>query len=142
MTRAKSWVTQHKSCSIDSKFLWEEDEQKRVYIPEFSMLKSDLKYLNRLSERRRMTPSACLERMVDRHILQGWEFLECYTMDGKKRKRSTRSLASAKIKRRKYMMHPSILSIVDAARESHGEISYSLFFGMLISEYRRGFPLC
>jgi hypothetical protein len=141
MTRAKSWCKLHRSSNIEDKFSWEEDKDKRVYIPEFYMLKSDLKYLNRLAKRRGISPSACLEKMVDRCILKGWDPLYCYTMKGKRRKRSTSSLCEEKVKRRKYKIHPAMLMIVERAKEENGGMSYSLFFECVISEYKSAFPL-
>lgn len=142
MKRAKSWCTLHRSSSIDDKFSWEEDSDKRVYIPEFYMLKSDLKYVNKMAKRKKLSPSACLEKMIDMHITRGWKFLCCYTMKGKRRRRSTSALCEEKVARRKYKIHPSMLCIVDSVKEEHGEISYSLFFECVIAEHKRDFPLC
>lgn len=141
MKRAKSWCTLHRSSNIDDKFGWEDDSDKRVYIPEFSMLKSDLKYLNKMAKRKKLTPSACLEKMIDRHIILGFHFLCCYTMKGKRRRRSTSSLSEDKVPRRKYKIHPSMLCIVERVKEEHGGVSYSLFFECMMAEYQRDFPL-
>ena len=138
--RAKSWCNPQRSGDIEEKFFWEEDENKRVYIPEFNMLKSDLKYLNRLAKRKKMSPSACLECMVHRYILKDWEFLVCYTQSGKRRERGTMA-PNCKVPRRKYMIHPAILPIGNEIRKDKG-ISYSVFFERMIGEYRRDFPLC
>jgi len=141
MSRAKSWCKKTCSQTIDEKFDWCEDEQKRVYIPEFSLFKHDLKYLNTLAKRKKMSPSLCLEVMIRRRIVKGWGiFGECYRMDGKPRKRLTSLMHENKVVRRKYMIHPIILGLLQEKKEEH-DISYSVFFEKLIGEYRCEFPL-
>jgi hypothetical protein len=137
--RAKSWCTPKCSHCIDDKFEWE-DDQRRVYVPEFYMLKTDLKYLNRLAKRKKLSPSACLEMMLNHHLITGWGFLLCYKHNGEKRKISSKSTSGLKVPRRKYMIHPSMLSIVDGKREEFG-VSYSVFFERLVGAHREEYPL-
>ncbi|DAB40277.1 MAG TPA: hypothetical protein CFH81_08770 [Sulfurovum sp. UBA12169] len=138
--KAKRWGATRCLRDIDHKFWRDDNEHKRVYVPEFNMLKSDLAYLHGLARRKKTSHSAVIEQMIDRRLLIGWDIMRCYTLCGRPRKHSTILLCDQKVSRRKYMMHPSTLAIVNKIKEGYG-ISYSVFFERLLAEYKESFPI-
>lgn len=126
---------------IEEKFEYKEDKDKRVYLPEFKMRKSDVAYVKEAARRHGVSASCELERILTRAFscsVLGFRVV-LYRDNGKKRVIPPYTPRNS-VKRPKYTIHPSFIRLLKE-EAGRGNVSVSLVVYKIFLIYRVKFPI-
>ena len=111
---------------IWEKFDYEDDKDKRVYLPEFKMQKSHVAYIREAARRHKISPSCELERIFTRIFSYGMlNFAVVLCKRNGKKRRVPPHTPKNSVKRPKYTVHPSFIRLITNEEEKK-DISISL----------------
>jgi len=126
---------------IWEKFDYEEDKDKRVYLPRFRMRKSDVAYIKEAARRHGVSASRELESILTRVFsfgMLGFPVIQYRSRD-RKRKRPSFEKGSSQ-RRPKFTLHPSFLRLLQDECDKK-EIGISLLFYEIFVVYRQKYPI-